>query len=31
MTVFNRCGHWTTLERAADCNAALRSFYTGRF
>ena len=31
MTVFNRCGHWTTLERAAECNAALRDFYSGRF
>ena len=31
MTVFNRCGHWTTLERAHDCNAALRDFYSGRF
>jgi pimeloyl-ACP methyl ester carboxylesterase len=31
MTVLNRCGHWTTLERAVECNAELRSFYTGRF
>ncbi len=31
LTVLNRCGHWTTLERAADCAAALRGFYTGRF
>jgi pimeloyl-ACP methyl ester carboxylesterase len=29
--VFNRCGHWTTLERAAECSGALREFYTGRF
>lgn len=31
VTVFNRCGHWTTFERAADCSAALRDFYNGRF
>jgi pimeloyl-ACP methyl ester carboxylesterase len=31
VTVLGRCGHWTTLERAADCNAQLKSFYTGRF
>ena len=31
MSVFNRCGHWTTLERAAECNAGLREFYSGRF
>ncbi len=31
VTVFNRCGHWTTLERAVECNAAFREFYTGRF
>jgi pimeloyl-ACP methyl ester carboxylesterase len=31
ITVFNRCGHWTTIERAAECAAALREFYTGRF
>ncbi len=31
MTVFNRCGHWTTLERAAECSAGLREFFTGRF
>jgi pimeloyl-ACP methyl ester carboxylesterase len=28
--VFNRCGHWTTLERAAEVNAALKEFYAGR-
>ena len=22
VTVLNRCGHWTTLERSAECNAA---------
>ena len=31
LSVFNRCGHWTTLERAAECNAGLREFYSGRF
>jgi 3-oxoadipate enol-lactonase len=31
VTVLNRCGHWTTLERAGECNAELRGFYTGRF
>ncbi len=29
-TILNRCGHWTTIERAADCSAALRDFYSGR-
>jgi 3-oxoadipate enol-lactonase len=28
VSVLNRCGHWTTLERAAECTAALRDFYT---
>lgn len=31
LSVLSRCGHWTTLERAAECNAAFRDFYTGRF
>jgi pimeloyl-ACP methyl ester carboxylesterase len=31
LTVLNRCGHWTTLERTVECAAALRSFYSGRF
>jgi 3-oxoadipate enol-lactonase len=31
ISVLSRCGHWTTLERAAECNAAMREFYTGRF
>jgi pimeloyl-ACP methyl ester carboxylesterase len=30
VTVLNRCGHWTTLERAAECSAALKEFYAGR-
>jgi len=25
--VLGRCGHWTTLERAAECTAALKEFY----
>jgi pimeloyl-ACP methyl ester carboxylesterase len=28
--VLNRCGHWTTIERAADCSAALKEFLAGR-
>ncbi|PYM37169.1 MAG: alpha/beta hydrolase [Candidatus Rokuibacteriota bacterium] len=28
--VLSRCGHWTTLERPQDVNAALRDFYFGR-
>jgi pimeloyl-ACP methyl ester carboxylesterase len=28
--VLGRCGHWTTLERPQDVNAALRDFYFGR-
>jgi 3-oxoadipate enol-lactonase len=27
LTVLNRCGHWTALERAAECSAALKDFY----
>jgi pimeloyl-ACP methyl ester carboxylesterase len=30
VTVFGRCGHWSTFERARDVNAALREFYSGR-
>jgi len=30
VVVFNRCGHWTPIERAAECNAELGSFYFGR-
>jgi len=25
-----RCGHWTTLERPAECTAAMKEFYAGR-
>ncbi len=28
--VFNRCGHWSSFERAAEVTAALREFYAGR-
>ena len=27
--ILNRCGHWTTLERAAECSAALKEFLAG--
>jgi pimeloyl-ACP methyl ester carboxylesterase len=30
VVVFNRCGHWTPIERAAECAAELGSFYFGR-
>jgi pimeloyl-ACP methyl ester carboxylesterase len=30
VTVLNRCGHWTTLERSAECNGALKEFLAGR-
>jgi pimeloyl-ACP methyl ester carboxylesterase len=30
VAVFNRCGHWTTIERANEVSAALREFYFGR-
>jgi 3-oxoadipate enol-lactonase len=30
VTVLNRCGHWTTLERSAECNTALKEFLAGR-
>jgi len=30
VVVLNRCGHWATLERAAECSAALRDFLAGR-
>lgn len=30
VVVFNRCGHWTTIERANEVNAELREFYFGR-
>jgi 3-oxoadipate enol-lactonase len=29
VTILNRCGHWTTIERAAECNAALKEFLAG--
>lgn len=28
--ILNRCGHWATLERAAECSAALKEFLAGR-
>jgi len=28
--VLNRCGHWSTLERAAEVTAQLKDFYFGR-
>jgi pimeloyl-ACP methyl ester carboxylesterase len=30
VVVLNRCGHWATLERAAECSAALKEFLAGR-
>ena len=30
VVVLPRCGHWTTLERPAECIAALKEFYAGR-
>ena len=30
VVVLNRCGHWTTLERAGECSAALKEFLAGR-
>jgi pimeloyl-ACP methyl ester carboxylesterase len=30
VTILSRCGHWTTLERAAECSAALKEFLAGR-
>jgi len=30
ITVLNRCGHWLSIERAAEVTAALREFYFGR-
>jgi pimeloyl-ACP methyl ester carboxylesterase len=29
VTILHRCGHWTTIERAAECNAALKEFLAG--
>ena len=30
VVILPRCGHWATLERAAECSAALKEFYAGR-
>lgn len=30
LDILSRCGHWTTLERAEDCNARLRDFLARR-
>jgi len=30
VVVLNRCGHWSTLERAPECSAALKEFLAGR-
>jgi 3-oxoadipate enol-lactonase len=30
LIVLPRCGHWTTLERPAECTAALKEFYAAR-
>ncbi|HTO82676.1 MAG TPA: alpha/beta fold hydrolase [Methylomirabilota bacterium] len=30
VVVLNRCGHWSTLERASECSAALKEFLAGR-
>jgi pimeloyl-ACP methyl ester carboxylesterase len=30
VVVFSRCGHWTTIERAAESSTELREFYFGR-
>jgi pimeloyl-ACP methyl ester carboxylesterase len=29
VAILQRCGHWTTIERAAECNAALKEFLSG--
>jgi pimeloyl-ACP methyl ester carboxylesterase len=29
VAVLHHCGHWTTIERAAECNAALKEFLSG--
>lgn len=30
VVILDRCGHWSTLERAREVNEALRNFYTSR-
>jgi 3-oxoadipate enol-lactonase len=30
VTILNRCGHWSTIERPADCNQILKELYGGR-
>lgn len=30
LVILPRCGHWTTLERPVESNAALKEFYAGR-
>jgi 3-oxoadipate enol-lactonase len=30
LTVLNRCGHWTTIERPQECNQVLKELYGGR-
>jgi pimeloyl-ACP methyl ester carboxylesterase len=30
LVILNRCGHWTTIERAVECSAALKEFLSGR-
>jgi len=30
VVILNRCGHWATLERAAECSAVLKEFLAGR-
>jgi pimeloyl-ACP methyl ester carboxylesterase len=30
VVVLSRCGHWLTIERAAEVTSALKEFYFGR-
>jgi len=30
VTILNRCGHWSTIERPQDCNQVLRELFGGR-
>ena len=30
VTILNRCGHWSTIERPQDCNQVLKELLGGR-
>jgi pimeloyl-ACP methyl ester carboxylesterase len=30
VTILNRCGHWSTIERPQECNQVLRELFGGR-